>query len=60
MYKIMAIEIKDIVRKTSIGEPIEFEYHQDLLNATTNMNYLDMCFGKHYKFYILKSKEDIL
>lgn len=56
MYKIMAIEIKDRVKRIPIGKPFEFEYHQDLFNATSNMNYLLSCFGKHYNFYILKSE----
>lgn len=61
MYKIMSVEISYIYgKRTPIGQPFEFECHHDLLNATTNMQYLLSCFGKHYNFYLCYPKEDIL
>lgn len=60
MYKIMAIEI-DYKKGQRIpkGDPFCFETHKDLFNATENMHFMLSCFGKHYNFFILCSKEDL-
>lgn len=58
MYKIMAVEVENRKgQKKPIGDPFCFETYNDLFNATENMHYLLLSFGKHYNFYILSPKE---
>lgn len=57
MYIINAIEIErkkgDIIQRSN---PVEFEYHNDLMNATASLNYFTSIFGKHYRFFIVEHK----
>lgn len=53
MYKIMVYEKLELNRK---GEPTVFEYHNNFVDASSNMLYLFSIFSKHYGFFISKNK----
>lgn len=57
MFVINAVEIKMKHGEVKhISTPVEVEYHNNVIDATTNMNYFNNLFGKHYRFYIVEKK----
>lgn len=61
MYKIMVVESRNIRGGIkTVSEPTEFEYHNNIIDATASMTYLSSIFGKHYTFYIVEHKQQNL
>lgn len=59
MFIINAVETRNIRGDIKItSDPVEVEYHHNVIDATTNMNYFSTLFGKHYRFYIVEKKNN--